>query len=566
VYTTSIDTNDLNFAVLRIGVDNPRKSSAIYEVGTPEGQILSGRLPLEGSGSHRLGNFRLRSIPTVDTPWAAYRSGALLELYTARNEGLIAGDMVTVCGTGQPFYSNTFSVLAVSTYAGFQTITLSLGQDPGINPARPPTLLFSPRIENCSPGSFTITNSTLYVTFSDGGPPSGRTLWLPSTATNHCLVSQCRPYTRLSLYGLTEWGGWEGVDVTGCGFFLASGCHFMGNGDCGVIHNDLGQNAIYLTNVECAANNNDGIDYLSNLVSCGGTNGAYELNCWVHDNCDDGTSPHYGARVTCVGGLYEYNRSLACVPFASSLCVMYNCTLRYNDVGVGVGGPNAFGSFCPETLTWTNHEDIARLYGCSIYGNRIGIQGSSTEGGCRGELTQCYLNNNGRGPFGGVAMNTAMYTNSGTPPEALVMVDCMWIGPLVPGPHFLQPTIVNSAPSSPSVMSSTVVEPDSDQPAVAAAESSARTMTSAGPSGPSSVPRAMRAQASRCVRLVAQQAGGNIVLSWPIGSGNYRLQWSYRPGEQARWETEPQQPRVVGDRASVTLPMSGDARFYRLSE
>lgn len=54
------------------------------------------------------------------------------------------------------------------------------------------------------------------------------------------------------------------------------------------------------------------------------------IDCWSHDNLDDGYSDHERGEITVIGGLYEYNRKAGVTPSTGSHCRCYNVTSRHN--------------------------------------------------------------------------------------------------------------------------------------------------------------------------------------------------------------------------------------------
>jgi Tol biopolymer transport system component len=66
------------------------------------------------------------------------------------------------------------------------------------------------------------------------------------------------------------------------------------------------------------------------------------------------------------------------------------------------------------------------------------------------------------------------------------------------------------------------------------------------------------------IALVPQAGGPRLVLSWPVGNGNFVLQSSPVLGPNAAWQNEGTQPTITGGQASVTLNPAGGANFYRL--
>ena len=54
------------------------------------------------------------------------------------------------------------------------------------------------------------------------------------------------------------------------------------------------------------------------------------IDCWGHDNSDEGSSDHGRSEVTYIGGLYEHNGT-GCAPAVGSCSTFYNVTFRAND-------------------------------------------------------------------------------------------------------------------------------------------------------------------------------------------------------------------------------------------
>lgn len=457
VYIATVDTNlfwvpPVPTAVAmgaRQGADK-YKPSFIHEWGTKEAAITSAeRNPIQGNKDYRLDNYRLKFIPVRETSWANHwnieNPPTQLTMWFRFNHGLSAGDQVTLGNTGQSFYSNTFTVLSQSNYVGYTTVTVDLVSNPGFGPSSGVLMDCLGNLKYCDNGSWCLTNTTLFMRTSDGGSPVSY-VYLPSTATNVSFVKNCKPYTTLRLINLNEYFAYEGLDGTSCGYLEARNCSFIGNNDEGVFSYDMGQGPLYLYAVESAANNNDGMGYHTHQINCLESQTAYESECWVHDNADEGTSGHYGSHISTTGGLYEHNASAGITPYASTLATCLGTVIRYNDVGVGIGGPNAFNSpaSCANTPAWTTHLDFAYLTGCSIYGNRIGVYGDPSAPGNKIELVDCYLDNN-LGPNGDAGYNVLLTPNVTL--ESGVIRNCTFVGPVTVSPYLVPEqygTVINT--------------------------------------------------------------------------------------------------------------------------
>lgn len=57
------------------------------------------------------------------------------------------------------------------------------------------------------------------------------------------------------------------------------------------------------------------------------------IDCWSHDNNDDGYSDHERSETTIIGGLFEFNGKAGVTPSYGSQCNCYNVVSRYNFAG-----------------------------------------------------------------------------------------------------------------------------------------------------------------------------------------------------------------------------------------
>ena len=62
------------------------------------------------------------------------------------------------------------------------------------------------------------------------------------------------------------------------------------------------------------------------------------IDCWSHDNCDDGYSNHRHAESTIIGGLFEYNGKAGLTPSYGEHCSCYNVYSRRNYAGFMCAG------------------------------------------------------------------------------------------------------------------------------------------------------------------------------------------------------------------------------------
>lgn len=117
------------------------------------------------------------------------------------------------------------------------------------------------------------------------------------------------------------------------------------------------------------------------------------IDCWSHDNNDDGFSDHVGCESTIIGGLYEYNGKGGVLPTGGGSCTCYNVTARNNAIGFEIaGGDGAVASGrngqqmeCHGCVAESNsqygffvagNQDMTmRLVGCKSISNAIGYYG-----------------------------------------------------------------------------------------------------------------------------------------------------------------------------------------------
>lgn len=86
------------------------------------------------------------------------------------------------------------------------------------------------------------------------------------------------------------------------------------------------------------------------------------VNCWSHDNNDDGFSDHDRCESNVIGGLYEYNGKGGIVPSYGSHCTCYNVESRHNCNGfLSTGTPEGKEGGVGTQLT---------CYGCLARDNR----------------------------------------------------------------------------------------------------------------------------------------------------------------------------------------------------
>jgi len=139
------------------------------------------------------------------------------------------------------------------------------------------------------------------------------------------------------------------------------------------------------------------------------------IDCWAHDNADDGYSDHERSETEIHGGLYEYNGKAGVTPSYGSHCICYDVLSRNNQNGFYCTGPvtEAEGGkytqmMCYNCIAENNNSQIGTanynsgfivdgagnsmtLYNCSSIQNAIGynIRNSNNSG----KLIDCKTKN-----------------------------------------------------------------------------------------------------------------------------------------------------------------------------
>lgn len=118
-----------------------------------------------------------------------------------------------------------------------------------------------------------------------------------------------------------------------------------------------------------SSNTGDGFNAHASLIgtSVTGTKrvSATLIDCWSHDNNDDGYSDHQYCECTIIGGLYEYNGKGGVVPSYGSHCTCYNVLSRRNINGffyTGAAGDDGVtaGFICYNCVA-ENNTKVGRL-------------------------------------------------------------------------------------------------------------------------------------------------------------------------------------------------------------
>ena len=131
------------------------------------------------------------------------------------------------------------------------------------------------------------------------------------------------------------------------------------------------------------------------------------IDCWAHDNADDGYSDHERSETTIIGGLFEYNCKGGVVPAGGSHCTCYNVLSRrnyrgflYTNTTTAEEGGKGGQLMCIGCVADNNNRDGNIQYGfvvsgegnsailidCKSIGHKVGY---STQTGCKMRLVDC---------------------------------------------------------------------------------------------------------------------------------------------------------------------------------
>jgi hypothetical protein len=142
------------------------------------------------------------------------------------------------------------------------------------------------------------------------------------------------------------------------------------------------------------------------------------IDCWSHDNYDDGYSDHEASETIIRGGLFEWNGKGGVVPSFGSHLTCYDVMSRHNNNGFNyVGEPNDAGMYgqivCYNCVAESNDNTLwgtatNELHGFNITGannsailincksiNNPGYQYRLASGSCMAKLIDCGAINNG---------------------------------------------------------------------------------------------------------------------------------------------------------------------------
>lgn len=171
-------------------------------------------------------------------------------------------------------------------------------------------------------------NSVLYFTRPQSSS-SSHPICMPKSP---CISGQ-NDYNTLHVTGIDFYYGM--VDLVRVNNSKMANCSAKYTNGWGAFHWTDSMNLIF-ENCEGAGNiysvNGDGFNGDSNNVPTVDPYAAsvYLINCWAHDNNDDGYSDHNGCNCHLIGGLYEYNRKGGVTPAAGSHCTVIGAMSRKN--------------------------------------------------------------------------------------------------------------------------------------------------------------------------------------------------------------------------------------------
>lgn len=148
------------------------------------------------------------------------------------------------------------------------------------------------------------------------------------------------------------------------------------------------------------------------------------IDCWAHDNNDDGFSDHVGCESTIIGGLYEHNTKGGLIPTGGGSCTCYNVTSRNNAIGfeiAGASGPVASGRNGQQIechgciaqdnsqygfFTAGNQDMTMKLYNCMAINNGTGYAGPNGATGSELIAIDCKGYGNTTQKWGGITVVT----------------------------------------------------------------------------------------------------------------------------------------------------------------
>lgn len=251
-------------------------------------------------------------------------------------------------------------------------------------PFTPITQVASLDICDGTPGTYIVSEGTLYIHTSDSDNPasngfsyeniarSANTSNVPNTTTKQVSLMLKNLLFRFSTAGLV---------LRGFAETRLSNISALATTSAGSICPDSGMNELF--NCEAGFSNGDSFnghfsayggfaDLLNNRTNFPTTK--YEA-CWGHDSFDDGESSHEHHNVIMDKMLLEYNGDSGCRPSNDATYMVSHSVFRYNGWEVGYGGVASKGegfSVVNPTSGGSRIGCRARLIGCLSYGNNTG--------------------------------------------------------------------------------------------------------------------------------------------------------------------------------------------------
>ena len=147
---------------------------------------------------------------------------------------------------------------------------------------------------------------------------------------------------------------------------------YVSNNGAFVYDNTLDVRFVRCEAARCKSSNGDGFNGHSSTEgdAFAKTTTCTLIDCWAHDNYDDGYSDHERSETTIIGGLYEYNGKAGVTPSYGSHCTGYNIISRKNINGffyTGIVAQSEGGKYGQATfnncIAESNREDGFRLSG-----------------------------------------------------------------------------------------------------------------------------------------------------------------------------------------------------------
>lgn len=140
---------------------------------------------------------------------------------------------------------------------------------------------------------------------------------------------------------------------------------------------------LQLINCEAYACENDGFNTHNSNLSVTKSSEITLIDCYGHDNGDDGESAHKSSLITQHGGLYEYNGN-GCTPASGAAGIYYNVLVRNNGDHAWVIDNMGTGFSCQGSASGNSYMEC---YNCVSENNKIGFNNTANRG--TAFLTNC---------------------------------------------------------------------------------------------------------------------------------------------------------------------------------